>query len=227
MKEIEMKNKNTGNLTTDRHIRAARSPILIGADDGKVLRGPSSGLLVYQTGGQSESRAFNFYESAGYILNVIITINLPHFAIATFGLELPWETYVWWLDEPNEVEGRATIYRFDRSYPLEFEKRQVLNHLADVQRTYSRGKSLKGHLLGIGNKAIPDRFQQGEMIPAFLIIYDQFGREYRSPISLWTDRNLQPVRPASSAIRRKGGLLDSPDPGFEHVPPEKEDEAKK
>lgn len=185
---------------------------------------PSSGLLVYQTGGRSETRAFNFYGNAAYVLNLIITINLPHFAISSFGLELPWETYVWWLDEPDEVAGRETTYRFDRSYPLEFPKSQVLNHFADVQRTWSRGKSLEGHLLGIGNEPIPDQFQQGAMIPAFLIIYDQLEQEYRSPISFWTDRNLQPVRPAGSPIRRKGRLFDKPDPGFERVPLEKEDE---
>jgi len=117
------------------------------------MKKSSSGLLVYQTGVRSETCAFNFFGGTGYVLNLIITINLPHFAIAGFGLELPWESYVRWLDEPEELNSHLTTYRFDRSYPFEFEKSQVLNHLADVRRTWSRGKSLVGYLLGIGERS--------------------------------------------------------------------------
>lgn len=223
-----MKSKNNQNsLALARRIRAAGIPIFIGEDDGKAPHDPSSGLRVSQHGVRSESCAFDFYGTAGYVIGVVITVNLPHFAIAGFGLELPWKSYVRWLDDPLKSGGRSDVYRFDRKYFLEFERNRVLNHLADVQRMWSRGESLKGYLLGIGNEPIPDEFRQGAMIPAFLIIYDQFGREYRSSISLWRDRTQKPVRPVESAMRRKGGLLDHPDPGFEHLPLEKNDETKK
>ena len=187
----------------------------------------SSGLHVYQTGMRSETRAFNFYGNAAYVLNLIITINLPHFAISSFGLELPWKSYVWWLDEPDDADGRVTMYRFDPSYLLEFEKSQVLNHFADVRRTWSRGKSLAGYVLGIGDRPIPDQFQQDATIPAFLIIYDQLWQDYRSPVSLRTDRHLQPTRRSGLEIRRKGNLLDKPDAPLGHAALGNEDEAKK
>jgi len=50
------------------------------------------------------------------------------------------------------------------------------------------------------------------MIPAILIIYDQFWREYRSSVSLWTERTQKPVCHARSGTRRKGGLLARRDP---------------
>jgi hypothetical protein len=185
------------------------------------------GLLVRNVGALTDTRAFDFYGNAAYALNITITVNLPHFAIAGFGLEVPWDSYVWWLDEPREIKGRATVYRFDRSDPLEFDRGEVLNHSADVRRTLSRGKSLSGYLLGVGNKPIPDEFQQGAIIPAFLIVHDQFERAYRSPISIWRDKTIQPVRRACSGHQRKGGLLDKLDPGFKHLPLEKEDEPEK
>jgi hypothetical protein len=191
------------------------------------MKKSSNGLHVYQTGMRSETRAFNFYGNAAYVLHLIITINLPHFAIASFGLELPWESYVWWLDEPDDVDGRVTMYRFDRSYPLEFEKSQVLNHFTGVRRTWSRGKSLVGYLLGIGAEPIPDQFQQGATIPAVLIIYDQLERDYRSPVSFWTDRHLQPTRRPGFAIRPEGNLLDIPDARLGHAALGNEDEGKK
>src|ERR1700688_1327028 len=60
----------------------------------------TSGLLVCQNGGRTESRAFDFYGVAGYIVSVTITIKLPRFAIAGFDLSLPWQSYVWWLADP-------------------------------------------------------------------------------------------------------------------------------
>ena len=50
------------------------------------------------------------------------------------------------------------------------------------------------------------------MIPAFLIVYDQFWKGYRSPISLWRDCTQKPGRDARSGMRRKGGLFDHRDP---------------
>lgn len=208
-----MKSKTyQGDLALARRIRAAGIPIYIGEDDGKVPQYPSKGLLVYQEGGVIESRAFDFYGGAGYIIRAIITINLPKFAIAGFGLELPWKSQVRWLEDPQEIGcGDAVVYRFGGEHP-EFERSQVLNHFADVQRLWSRGESLKGHLLGVGSEPIPEQFRHGALIPAFLIIHDQFWREYRSSVSLWTDRITTPVRDVRAEARRKGGLLDRPDP---------------
>jgi hypothetical protein len=208
-----MKSKiHQDSLVLARRIRAAGIPIYIGEDDGEAPHDPRSGLLVYKDGRPNETRAFDFYGAAGYIINVVITVNLPHFAIAGFSLELPWNSHVRWLDDPIESGGDSDVYRFDRGYLLEFERNQVLNRFADVRRVWSRGESLKGYLLGIGDQPIPNQFEQGAMIPALLIIYDQLWREYRWPVSLWRDRTEKPVRHDRSGMRRKGGLLDHRDP---------------
>jgi hypothetical protein len=185
-----MKRKNSqADLGLARTIRGAGIPIYIGEDDGKVPQIPSSGLLVYQEGGVFENCAFDFYGPAGYIIRAVITVNLPGFAIAGFGLELPWESEVRWLEDPCEIgSGRSVDYRFGSKDLLEFPRSEVLNHLADVRRMWSRGESRKGYLLGIGNTPIPDQFQPRAEIPAFLIVYNQFIQEIRTPISLWTLR---------------------------------------
>jgi len=155
--------KNTihqDSLALARRIRAAGIPIYVGEDDGEAPHDPSSGLLVYQDGGVIESRAFDFYGAAGYIIRIVISVNLRRFAIAGFGLELPWKSYVRWLEDPHEIDGRSVVYRFGKEH-LEFERSQVLNHFADVRHTWSRGESLRGHLLGVGDQPIPAQFQQG------------------------------------------------------------------
>jgi hypothetical protein len=172
----------------------------------------TSGLLVRQNGGRTESRAFDFYDVAGYIVSVTMTIKLPRFAIAGFDLSLPWQSYVWWLADPRDRVAHTPVYRFGRDYILEYNRLQVLNHLADVRRVRSRGESLQGYLLGIGNDPIPEQFEQGAIIPAFLIVYDQYGEGHRSPLSLWTDRTGRYFQHPSSGQLRKGGLLDKSDP---------------
>jgi hypothetical protein len=192
-------------------IRTASSANNIGVGEGRAPSDPEGGLLVRQDGG-TESRAFDFYGNAGYIVSVTITINRPRFAIAGFDLSLPWEGYVWWLADPRDRMARPPVYRFDRNCILEYNRDQVLNHLADVRRLRSRGASIRGYLLGIGNDPIPPEFQQGAIIPAALVVYDQYGEGHRSPVALWTDRTGRFFRHARSGERRQGGLMDKRDP---------------
>ncbi len=195
-----------------RRIRSAISTNHNDLADGKAPRNPQGGLLVSQNGGRTESRAFEFYGAAAYIANVTITIKLPRFAISGFDLSLPWQSYVWWLADPRDRAARPPVYRFDRDYILEYNRDQVLNQVADVRRLRSQGESLQGYLLGIGNDPIPEQFNQGAIIPAFLIVYDQYGDGHRSPLSLWTDRTGRYFRRARSGQARKGRLLDKLDP---------------
>ena len=207
-----MKSKiHQDSLALARRIRVASIPIYISEDDEEAPHDPSSGVLAYLVDGVCESRAFDFCGAAGYIIRAVITVNLPRFAIAGFGLELPWKTTVRWLEDPFEIDGYTVVYRFGGKEILEFERSEVLNHFADVRRMWSRGKSRKGFLLGIGDQPIPEQFQHGVMIPAFLIIYDQYWQEYRSSVSLWLDRS-EKIRHAGSGVQVKGGLLDRRDP---------------
>jgi hypothetical protein len=194
-----------------RRIHTASTANYIGARDGKARPDPLSGLLISQDGG-TESRAFDFCGAAGYIVSVTITIKLSRFAISGFDLSLPWRSYVWWLADPRDRVAHTPVYRFDRNYIPEFNRDEVLNHLSDVRRLRSRGESLQGYLLGIGNDPIPEQFEQGAIIPAFLIVYDQYGEGHRSPLSLWTDRTGRYFQHPPSGQLRKGGLLDKSDP---------------
>jgi hypothetical protein len=211
-----MKRKNSqGDLGLARTIRGARIPIYIEEDDGGTPQIPSSGLLVYQDGGVFQNCAFDFCGAAAYIMRVVITVNLPRFAIAEFGLELPWESDVRWLEDPYEIgDGRSVDYRFGGKQARDFdpfERSDVLNHRADVLRMWSRGESLSGYLLGIGNTPIPDQFQARAEIPAFLIVYNQFMRGIRTPISLWRLRTKKTTQQSRPGMRRTGDVVDQPD----------------
>ena len=211
-------------LALARRIRGTGIPIYIEQDDGAAPQIPSNGLLIHQIGSFVGSRAFDFHGAAAYILEVVITFNLPHFAISYFTLELPYKGMVHWLPDPLEYfDTKLKDYVFRGQYPLIIPRGRVLNHLADVRRVYSRGDSLKGELLGIGEEPIPENFKHGEMIPAFLTVSDQYGREYRSAVSLWADRMERPSQRKRAEIWPRGGLLDKLDPGFEPAPSEEED----
>jgi hypothetical protein len=221
---VIMKEKGNGSdVALARRIRSAGIPIYVKEDDGPVPQIPSNGLIVYQTGGVIESRAFDFHGSAAYILRVVITSRLPQFAISRFDLELPYGGMVDWLPDPLEFDPALKAYAFRGKYPLVFERNKVLNHFADVRRVHVRGDSLEGVLLGIGTEPIPF-FKHGAMIPGFLTVFDQFARECRSPVSLYADRDEQPRGRKRTAIPRKERLLDRRDPGSDPPPPEDKEE---
>jgi hypothetical protein len=202
-----MKDKTYDSLAVARRIRAAGRPIYIAEDDAEVRGIPCDGLRVRQTGGVMESQAIDCSGGTAFILNLSITINLPKFAISDFGLEPPWKNdSFYWLEDPHQIDGTSRCYRFGSRDLPEFERGQVINHHADVRRVFSSGESLKGFLLGYGFDSIPARFRHGTIIPAFVIIYDQFGRNHRSPIELQAVRNH--TRPR---VLRKSSLLDHPD----------------
>lgn len=223
-----MKSKiHQDSLALARRIRAAGCPIYIEEDDAETRCIPSDGLIVHQVGGPIDSSAVDWAGCTGFKIYLAITINLPMFAISAFGLELPWKSdSFYWLDDPSEIDGSPRCYRFGTIDFLEFERSEVINHYADVRRTFSPGQSLKGFLLGFGFDPIPDEFPHGMMIPAFLVICDQHWHKYRSPIKLWTDRSKKYVSKPRSGVPRRG-LFDHPDRKVEHVPLKNKDETKK
>jgi len=203
-----LKNKSVNHLELARRIRAAGCPIHIEEDDDEARSIPSKELRVYLTGGVNESRAIDWSGGTAFVVYLVITINVPNFAISAFGLELPWKNeYFYWLEDPLQIDGNSQRYRFGSGFLPEFDRHQVINHYSDVTRIFSAGQSLNGFLLGHGSEPIPEEFRHGMMVPAFVVVYDQQGREYRAPLKLRVDRSL----PRSRA-RRKGSLLDHPDP---------------
>jgi hypothetical protein len=222
-----MKNKTIDRLMLARRIRAAGRPIYIAEDDDEACGIPSDGLRVNQFGGVNESSVVAITKAGGIAVTIYLCItnyHLPHFAISAFGLELPWPNdSFWWLPDPLEIYGGSQCYKFGAKGFPEFERSEVLNHLADERRTYSPGRSVKGALLGFGLDSIPEQFRHGEMILAFVIICDQFSRKYRSPVQLWLDRSLT----RSAVPRKHRGLFGRPDRGFGGAPLEKEDDETK
>lgn len=205
------KNAHIPNLELARRIRAAGILIDIPEDDPDAPSVPLEDVLIRQTGGVVESAAFDFAGGAGFTVSLVVTINVRSFAISAFELEVPWGDTVRFLEDPLEINGTSEIYRFGGRYQLEFHRNEVLNHHADVRRILRRGSSLTGLLLAIGGQGIPDEFRHGTDIPAFVIVYDQYNWEHRSPISLWADRSAK-LRPAANPKAKRRRLFECPDP---------------
>jgi len=134
-----LKNKTFADLTLARRIRAAGCRIYIEEDDGEASAIPAEGLRVYQVGGVTESCAIanRSYGGVAFVIHICISIKLPNFAISVFRLEVPWRNEYYWLQDPLETDGRSENYRFG-GLDLEFHRSQVLNHYADVRKTYRR-----------------------------------------------------------------------------------------
>jgi len=88
---------------------------------------------------------------------------------------------------------------------LAMARNEVINHRLRVTKQFSSGESVTGYLLGLGQNAIPEAFPHGSMIPAFVILYDQFGRAFRTGVELWTDRTEQ--GPPPSRFSPSGGRV--------------------
>jgi len=208
-----MKNEGFDQLAYARRIRSAGRAIYIPEDDGEVRYIPSNALRVYQTGGIIESTAFDLSAGTGFTINLVVTSRVSGFAVSHIELELPWEhTHVQWLEDPKVIDGPSRCYRFFGNQTLEFERNLVLNHRLKRTQRFSAGESAEGLLLGLGSEPIPEKYAQGNMILAFVIIYDQIARRYQVPVQLWADRSMRKIRPARSDARRKGGLFAKRDP---------------
>jgi hypothetical protein len=202
----------TDHLVLARRIRSAGCPIFIAEDDGEARCIPSDELRVSQTGSVIESTAFVWGHGTGFQIHLIITSNKSTFAVSRLKLELPWkEDQLMWLEDPEEIGGASRCYRFCGDRILEFERNQVMNHRLRVTRPFSSGESVSGYLLGLGSEPIPQAFPHGKMIPAFLILHDQFGRVFRAGVELWTDRHPHAPLRRGLEVRREGGLLDKRD----------------
>jgi hypothetical protein len=140
---------------------------------------------------------------------IIITMNLSGFAIADFGLELPWGCHISWFADPRD--SASSEYRFGPQHPLVLPRRDVLNYRADVRRMFRRGESLMGDLLGTGDEPIPEDVRHGAEVPAFLVIRDQFGYPRRAPVTFWADRSARSAPRQRSKTPRRS-IFDFPDP---------------
>jgi len=208
-----MKNEGFDQLAFARRIRRAGRPIHIPEDDGEVRYIPSYALRIYQTGAIIESTAFDLGAGTGFKINLVVTSRVSGFAVSHIELQLPWEqALVQWLEDPKVIDGPSSCYHFFGNTTLEFDRNLVLNHRLQLTQRFSAGESAEGFLLGLGSEPIPEEYHHGKMIPAFVVIYDQFARMCQVTIQLWADRSTTRIRPTRSDTMLKGKLLDKRDP---------------
>jgi hypothetical protein len=198
-----------GDVEMERRLRAAGVPLEVGEDDcGMAL--PANGLFIRQTG---ECLAFDLDPcGVGYILDLRIAPNFPWpFEISTLKLDLPWEdSFFHWIPNPLETCAKEGMYWFPTKDPLGFSYAQGINHHIGSGTRFSRGRSIGGLLLGVGS-FMPDSIHQGSEVPAFVRVFDQFGKEYASAFSLRADRANRRTRLQEKRSTRKP-LLACPDP---------------
>ena len=164
-----------------------------------IASSPPPKIRIECTGGVSETSAFDLDPGGtGYILSLSVTILRKPFAIAAFGLALPWmRTRVIWLSDPADGNGPHNTYQFPGRHPLEFPRDVAINHRANAQRNLGPGRCIEGLLLGYGLDSIPDRFKHGGHVVGRVSIVDQFSEDHSVEISFWIDRS-----PRSAAANR-------------------------
>ena len=135
---------------------------------------------------------------------------------------LPWaDTPVVLLQDPADPIAPET-YRFPGQTSGGFDKSQVI---VQSGKKLTRGRFVKGFLLGYHGDPIPRSFRHGTEVPIELTIEDQFGEVYSRELFLTVDRSAErghkpkPPRPRRS-------LFDKPEcPKSEEQPKGKAVEA--
>jgi len=145
------------------------------------------GVVITQVGGILENSAFdaNRGYGTGFSLSLHIAVDLPPLTISEWRLVLPWEDPQFqWLPEPQGSVFPVNMYQVPGCEGLKFPKNEVINH----RRLLQRGRGLEGLLLGFGFVSIPDSYRHGASIDASLVLIDDRGREFSTPVQFWANR---------------------------------------
>ena len=172
-------------------------------------------VLMWQVGAETDSCAIDLdLGRVAYMVHLRIVIDASSFALAGFGLELPWEnSKVSMLEDPDEIGSPLGQYRFPCKDVLAFDRSQAVNHHANVRRILRRGTPIQGLLLAVGEERIPDDYVRAKNLPAFVLVADQFDRLYRCGVSLFVlKRRVNNVLKKARSSRKP--LFACPDPGF-------------
>jgi len=98
------------------------------------------------------------------------------------------------------------MYQFPGFAHFEYPRGQVINH----RRIVKRGHCLDGLLLGVSYESIPAVYRHGEDIDASLVLVDEMGRDFSTPVRLWVDRSAKIDRPRKKKTTR-GRLFEKRD----------------
>ena len=94
-----------------------------------------------------------------------------------------------WLEDPREISRDRNLYRFPGKQSIEFARKDVVNHHANLKTTLCYGGSIQGLSLAVAFKPMPDYIRHGEFVSAILNVVDQFENQYSSRVNLWVDRS--------------------------------------
>src|ERR1035437_10960486 len=182
---------------------AAAGFLAIDAQDSAITQPAPPGLLICQVGGITESCASDPDRGYGsvYCLSLHIAVDLPKLVIWEWKLDLPWEDPQFQLlPDPAGTEFPDNMYEVPGCPHLKFPRDVVINH----RRVLQRGHGLDGRLLGFGWESIPDSYHLGANIDASLVLIDEMGRGFSTPVQLWADRmvKLDRKRRKKNATRR-------------------------
>lgn len=180
------------------------------AQDSAIIDPAPPGLFISQTGSIFENSASDCDSGYGtlYSLSLHLAVDVPAMAIWGWRLDLPWEDPQFqWLAEPQGHEFPENMYQFPGCPDLMFPRDEVINH----RRRLQRGRGLDGLLLGFGFESIPDSYRHGATIDASLVLIDDMGRDFPTPVQLWANRIARiDRRQAKKKTRRQ--LFENRDP---------------
>jgi hypothetical protein len=182
------------------HQLEATRVLTVDAQNAAITHPAPRGLFICQVGAFIESSAFDLdCGSTWYILSLHVAVDLPPLRILGWRLVLPWEDPQFqWLTDPLEYASRGSGYPDPGRRGLKYPRDQVINHRKVVQR----GHCLDGWLLGLGYEPIPDSYPHGATIYANLVLVDEIGRDFSTPVQLWVDRSAKIDRPRKKKTTR-------------------------
>ncbi len=207
-----MRRKWQAETELERRLRAAGVPLEVGEDDRGSDFLPSNGLFITQAGECSVLELDPC--GAGYILDLCIVPNFPWpFEISALALDLPWQdSFLHWIPDPLETLAKDRMYWLPTREPRGYSRDEVINHHIGSGKRFSRGRSLKGLLLGFG-AFMPESVLHGGEVPASVRISDQFGKHYSFGLCLRATR-MSAARRAELQQKRaaRRPLFACPDP---------------
>lgn len=209
-RETMRSSKWRADLEMARRMRAAGVPLELD-DDNCGDRPPAKGLSIERNAeGMAEAIGDT---STAYVLDVFIVPNLPWpVEIASANLHLPWDDpHFQWIVDPSGNGGHDGMYSVPGTC-LSYPRDQIINHFIGCGHALTQGRSLSGMLLGLGMD-MPKTVLHGSEVPAFLCIFDQFGREYSAAMPLRAHR----VRASGPKKSARKPLFSCPDPQVERV----------
>jgi hypothetical protein len=171
---------------------------------------PLPGLTIEVS--RPEAKIYDVRGGAAYVLAVRITNHsyVP-LEVQKFKCRFPWRARWIWPADPRIHIPEKKTYRLPNS-EREFPCEMVLNHRTGRLGIINPGDTLEGILLAFSmSRRVPNDYLAGSMIPADLLILDQYGRQHVSQIAVEVDRTatMKPLR----LTRRTGqGLYGTSEP---------------